>query len=173
MELLSKLGIDWRLFLAQIVNFLILLFILYKFLYKPVLGLLQRRTAQIEKSLADAKKIEENLKKAEEERLVQLVEARREAQQIIEEAKKEGEKIRNQAKELAQEEAQKIIENGRIQIERQKESLLREIKQEIGNLVVYSTRQILEEIGDEKIDQTIIESTMRKIMASSLDKHSN
>mgnify|MGYP001588456271 CR=1 FL=1 len=62
MELISKLGIDWKLLVAQIVNFFILLFVLYKFAYKPVLEMLEKRSKTIEKGIHDAKASEERLK---------------------------------------------------------------------------------------------------------------
>ena len=48
-ELFSKLGIDWKLLIAQIINFLVLLFVLYKFAYRPILSMLEKRTKKIEK----------------------------------------------------------------------------------------------------------------------------
>ena len=79
MELLGKLGIDWRLLIAQIINFLLLLVILYRLLYKPVIALLDQRSAKIEKSLQAAQQIEANLKQTESERAQKILAAKKEA----------------------------------------------------------------------------------------------
>ena len=55
-ELLSSLGIDLRLFLAQLINFSILLFVLFKFAYKPILNMMDERTEKIEKGAAEPSK---------------------------------------------------------------------------------------------------------------------
>ena len=66
MELLQKLGIDWRLLIAQLVNFSILVIILYKLLYKPVLKVLNDRKEKIEQGLKDAKSLGEELERTKE-----------------------------------------------------------------------------------------------------------
>ncbi|MFA5800107.1 MAG: hypothetical protein WC840_04070, partial [Candidatus Peribacteraceae bacterium] len=68
MELLTKLGINWQLLLAQIVNFLIVLGVLGAFVYKPILNLLDARTERIRKAMEDAKRIENQAKEMEEQR---------------------------------------------------------------------------------------------------------
>ena len=81
-ELFSKLGIDWRLLVAQLANFLILLFVLRRFAYKPLLKLLEERKQRIADGLANAQKAKSNLEEAEKER-----------QEIISTAKKEHRKL--------------------------------------------------------------------------------
>ena len=61
MELLHKLGIDWRLLIAQLINFSVLLFVLYKFLYHPILNILEKRRKQIEENDIRTKSLEEKL----------------------------------------------------------------------------------------------------------------
>ena len=61
MEIFSKLGIDWRLLLAQVVNFLILLFVLRRFAYTPMLRFLEKRKNRIEKGLKEGKLATEKL----------------------------------------------------------------------------------------------------------------
>lgn len=163
MELLSKLGIDWRLLIAQLINFLILLFVLYKFLYKPVLKMLQDRTTRIENSLADAQRIEKEIKQTEEDRLNKMAEARKEAQKIIEEAKSEAEKVKHELLSSAQKESSDIVEAGKQQLKNQQESLMKEAQKSIATLVVDATRQILGEVVDEKVDKAINEATVKKI----------
>src|SRR3989338_11410320 len=94
MELIEKLGIDWRLLLAQIVNFLILLFVLTKFAFRPLIKMLDGRAEKIQKSLENAQKIEKNLEEANKQKEAIILEARHGAQDIISQTKKESEDLR-------------------------------------------------------------------------------
>lgn len=163
MELLEKLGIDWRLFVAQIINFLALLFVLYLFLYKPVLGLLERRRETIEKSLADAKKIEELAAKAEAATDAKMREVRKEAARILEEAERRAEALREEKLMLTKKDMEKIIEQSKAQLAYERESILREVKEEAGELVTSAVATILEGLPHEKIDKALIEGSLKKI----------
>ncbi|PIR50188.1 F0F1 ATP synthase subunit B, partial [Candidatus Peregrinibacteria bacterium CG10_big_fil_rev_8_21_14_0_10_54_7] len=66
MELLTKLGINWQLLLAQIVNFAIVVGVLSFFLYKPLLNLIDTRRERIRKAMEDAQRIENQAKEMEE-----------------------------------------------------------------------------------------------------------
>ena len=67
MEVLAKLGIDWKLLIAQAVNFLVLLWILRRYAYGPILRVLEARTARIEQGLKDAQASELKLQSAADE----------------------------------------------------------------------------------------------------------
>lgn len=162
MELLGQLGIDWRLLAAQMVNFLILLGVLYKFLYRPVLAHLEERTVRIEKSLSEAKRIEVQAKQADEERVRFLAEARKEAQILLEKAAQDVETLRRKMTEDARREAERIVDSGKIQLEIHKEALLKDVRREVIGLVVSASRHVLGDVMDENIDASIAKSALRK-----------
>ena len=89
MDLIDKLGIDLKLLIAQIVNFVILLVILTKLIYKPLLKLLDDRKKMIAKTVDDSKRIEDRLAAIEADRDKVLANASKEAMVIVERAKKE------------------------------------------------------------------------------------
>ena len=91
---MESLGIDLKLIIIQIINFGLLLFLLTKFLYKPILRLLDERKKKIEESLANAQKIAEEKVKLEEEKTKEITEAREVGKRIIEEMRLFGEKER-------------------------------------------------------------------------------
>ncbi|MBI2098798.1 F0F1 ATP synthase subunit B [Candidatus Uhrbacteria bacterium] len=161
--LLEKLGIDWRLFIAQMINFSILLFILYKFLYKPVLGMLERRRETIEKSLEDAKKIEERVVLAAAENEAKIREARIAAGRIVEEASSAAEAVKKEKLLLTRKEVEKIIEQGKEQLAREREEVLRSVREEAGSLVADAVAAVLKDISHEKIDKALIEESLNKI----------
>jgi len=160
-ELITKRGIDWRLLVAQVINFLILLAILYKFLYKPVLAMFEKRTATIEKSLEDAKKIEENLKAAEAACDAKIMEAREESKKIVEKARvlAESEGAEIIAKNKAAVEA--TVKQSREQIAAEKSKMLQDAKGSISELVFAATEKVLREKLDEKADKKLIEEALK------------
>ena len=160
-ELISKLGIDWRLLIAQIINFLILLGILYKFLYKPVLAMFEKRTATIEKSLEDAKKIEENLMAAEAARDAKIMEARDEGRKIVEKARglAEAQGAEIVAKSKAAVDA--VVKQSKEQIIAEKSKMLEDAKGKISELVFVAVEKVLREKLDEKADKKLIEEALR------------
>lgn len=163
MELLQQLGIDWRLLAAQIVNFLVLLGVLYKLLYRPVLSRLEARTARIEKSLAEAKRIEAQAKKADEARLQMVAQARKETQAIVEQAAKDAAALRAKMTSEARREAERIVESGKVQLEMHKETLLKDARREITGLVVSAAEHVLGDVADEGVDASIAKAALRRV----------
>ena len=150
MELLNNLGINGKLLIAQIINFLILLYVLYKFAYGPVLKMLDERTKKIEKGLKDAEDSHKKLAEISEKESTVLVEARKQAQEII---KKAEESASSQAQEImnaSKEQSQKMLETAQKQIEQEKTKILSEVRAEVAGLVMMATEKII----DEKLDAT-------------------
>ncbi|MDD5489734.1 MAG: F0F1 ATP synthase subunit B [Candidatus Moranbacteria bacterium] len=160
-ELLTKLGIDWKLLIAQIVNFLVLLFILWKFAYGPVLAMLEKRQKKIEKGLADADEAHKKLAESEEKQKQILRKAREDAKGIVENARLQAEKSKAEIAVEAKAQAEKIISGARIEIETEKAKSIAEIKSEIGGLVVAATEKIIGEKMDERKDKELVEKSLK------------
>ena len=160
-ELFSKLGIDWRLLIAQIINFLILLAILYKFLYKPVLGMLSKRTKTIEDSLRKAEKIDADFKAAQKEQEKILASARRDSQEIIKTAKEQAEAVKKDLVEQSKKEISLAGDRAKQDIEAMKKKALDSVKSEVGGLVVDAVRKIIDERMDGKIDEKYVEKILK------------
>lgn len=154
-ELIEKLGIDGKILIAQIINFGILLVVLYKLLYKPILDVLERRKKTIEKSLKDAADISERMEHAEVEIGMKLTEAKREASRILEEARKMAEDERQKRKEEAAREVQDMREKVRAEIEEEKRGIINEARQEIGGLVVELAEKVIRKNLDKKEEEVI------------------
>ncbi len=144
MELISKLGIDAKLLIAQIINFIILLVILGKFVYRPVLEKLEQRRGMIAKSAHDAKSAEELLKDIEQTRLEMIQQTKRTTLEMLELAAKSAEETKNSILESARLETQQMHEQSRVQLARDKEKMLKEASDELGRLVVQATEKIIE-----------------------------
>ncbi len=160
-ELIKTFHIELNLLVAQVVNFSIVLFVLYRFAYKPILKTLNSRTGKIEKGLKDAgeagRKLEEIAKKEKEV----LSNAKKEAREIIKNAE---EQAKNNAENIALEakkQNEKLILTTKKQIEQEKNKMLAEVKSEIANLVVLATEKIIEEKLDRNKDMELIEKAIK------------
>src|SRR3989339_847699 len=105
MELLTKLGIQWGLLIAQIVTFLIVAGVLGFFIYKPILKLLDDRTERIRAAAEKAKKLEEQAKEMEAIRIEKLKKIDAECGKLLETAKKQAEQVQTDILERASKEA--------------------------------------------------------------------
>lgn len=157
MELLTKLGIDWRLLIAQIVNFLVLMAVLYKFLYKPVLKMLDDRKEKIDASLKQTEQIQKNLFESEGRKEKILQEARNEAGRIIAETKEMSLKLREELTNKSKMEAAAILEHGKEQLENEKKIIFREIKSETAGYIADAVEKILKGKVDATENKKIIE----------------
>ena len=103
-SLVSTFHLDLGLFLAQAVNFAIVLAVLYYFAFKPIAKVMNERSEKIEKSLADAKEIEAKLADTEKERQEVINEAKKAASLLLEEAnRRQGRRINRQVSEIVYE----------------------------------------------------------------------
>ncbi|MDO8240395.1 MAG: F0F1 ATP synthase subunit B [Candidatus Moranbacteria bacterium] len=155
-ELVKTFHIEAGMLLAQFINFVIVLLVLYKFAYGPVLKLLNERTAKIEKGLADAEASHKKLSEISEKEAAVLVEARKQAQEIIKKAEDMAITQSQVIVTTAKEQTEKMMETAKKQIEQEKEKLLAEVKTEVANLVVMATEKIIHEKLDSHKDQELI-----------------
>jgi len=162
MEALGKLGIDGRLLIAQILNFGILLFLLHRFLYKPLLGMLEKRRALIEKSLEEAKAISEKLSSVEQMRFDELQKAKEQAAAIVEQATKHAEEKSAALIEKAKNEVHGVVQNAREKIRMEKEQMLASAKQEFGALVLLASEQVLKDVSDKELTGRLREKALSK-----------
>lgn len=161
-ELISKLGIDWKLLIAQIINFLVLLAILYKFLYRPVLELMQKRTKRIEDGLNKAKEIEEELAKTREDYKNQISRAKKEANEILARAETLAKGKEKEFTDRAKEQITRIVNREKVKLGAEKEKTIKEIKSEVADLVAVSLEKILGQTLDAKRDEKLIDKMIKK-----------
>ncbi|MFI5205711.1 MAG: ATP synthase F0 subunit B, partial [Candidatus Paceibacterales bacterium] len=97
MQIAQQFGIEPILLLAQIVNFLIILFVLKKFFYKPIVKMLEERKTKIKESMVNADLIETRLKETEQKSAAILESARKNAQELMEDAKSQAQIVAQNA----------------------------------------------------------------------------
>ncbi len=159
MELISKLGIDWKLLLAQLVNFAVLLFILYKLVYHPVLKMLRDRQARIETGLENSKKGEALLKQVEEIEKKRMNEAEKRVGELLAKASIDAERMKAEILKEAQTQAEALMTRAKLQTEEMKANIAQEVKKEMGRLLIVTLAKVLErefsEADQKRLEQAI------------------
>ncbi|MDD2766992.1 MAG: F0F1 ATP synthase subunit B [Candidatus Moranbacteria bacterium] len=156
MDVFAKLGVDWKLLIAQVINFGILFFVLRRYAYKPMLDFLESRTARIDKGLQDAEAAQAKLVSMEEKEKQVLNEARSEARSLIETAETNAKKRDAERLKETEEKTKRFLEDARMKIEEEKQKILLEAKQEIAEVVALSVEKILKEKVTGARDQELI-----------------
>jgi len=159
MEALEGLGIDWKLLVAQIINFLILLFLLRFFLYKPIVNILSQRKEKIAKGIKDAEEAAERLNKASKESREILTQASLESEKIIKSAKQDMEEQTQKQIEQTKLKAQQILKLSREQAAKEQEKIVVQAKREITDLAV----TISEKVMEIKVDKNDVQKVSDKI----------
>lgn len=157
---MENLGVDWKLILAQIVNFGLLLFLLNKFLYRPILRILAERRKRIEEGLTNAQKIQRELEKLEERKTREFQRAQEEGQRILAKAKEISEEILGKARIQAGRESLEIFAKAKKQLEQERGEMRQSLKEEVVGL----TFAIVEKLVAQKIDQEKNEKLIGKIL---------
>ncbi len=142
-DLINALGINWSALLAQVINFGILIFLLAKFVYKPVLRVIDERRAVAEKTAAQAEELERFKKQLEADRNAILRKADVEAGSLMERAKLEAEAVRTEIEKAARERSQQIVAKGMQQLENERSRVGREVQDKLARAIVVSAEKIL------------------------------
>ena len=129
-EIIKTFHLNMSGIIAQIINFSIVLFVLYKFAYKPLLVKMKEREEIIERGLADAKKSQEQMAKIEAMREARILSVKKEARELLNKAQLSAEKNREEIIQKTKEEANKIINEAKTQIQLEKEKMLKKQQQE-------------------------------------------
>ncbi len=143
MDKISLLGVSLPWLLFQIINFGVILFILSRFLYKPLLGMLQKRKTEIANALANAERVRQEAAAQQVEFQKQLEAARREGQEAIARATAQSEKVRQEIIAKASAEAAQIKAKAIADVEYERKQAMMALQREIADLSLAMTRKVL------------------------------
>ena len=154
------LGLIFWTFLA----FIVVLIILKKYAWKPILSTLKERETSIAESIASADKLKAEMAQMQSDNEVLLAKAREERALLIKEAKETKDRIINESKEQAKIEANKIIVEAQAAIQNQKMAALTEVKNQVGALVVEVATKVLQrELSDKSAQEQFISDLTSKV----------
>lgn len=157
MEALHALGINLPSLMWHTVNFILLVVLLTKFLYRPVVRTLDERAARVKESMERAETIKEHLVRTGEETKRQLEAARKEAQAIVDQANQMAQAVKAQARQEAQAEAEKIVARARAQLEQERELAVTELRREMADLVIAAATKVIRQSLDDKAQHRLVE----------------
>lgn len=162
MEIIKEFGINPILLLAQIVNFTILLLLLKKFLYKPILKVLEDRKSTVAKSLKQAEEIEKRLEQTALEQEKLLKSAAAESNKIISDSKKEAHELAEKTLEQTKQTINDMLEKNEARLKTEKDQMLIEVKKELTDLVVATTLKVSKKTFSKEDNKKIIDETIRE-----------
>lgn len=144
---------DLGLIAWTLLAFLVVLFVLGKYAWKPIIKSLQERETSIADSIATAEKVKAEMAQLQRDNESLLAQAREERAAMLKEARETGDKMIQEAREQAKTEAAKILADASLAIQNQKMAALTDVKNQVGTLVVEVAEKVLRRELAQKADQ--------------------
>ncbi len=165
-EILSSLGVHWHSLLAQVVNFSIVAFVLYKFAIKPAIVSLDARVKKQEESDTAGENISKRLTEIEASKEQILKEAREEGKKMLEASQKAAKESSDKLHAQANTEAEKLITETKKKLEEEREILYKDIKKEISTLVSVGIEKTIGKYVTPEVEAKIATEALAEISKS-------
>lgn len=164
-DLFSSIGIDWKLLLLQTIAFLILLWFLKKFVYPPLVAMLDKREKMIAESVQAAQNAEKNAAEAENKTAQLMKQARKQADELLASAKSESNQMIDAAEQKSRERAEQIMADAEAEIQREVASARKSLRAETISLVAEATEKVVRGNVDAKVDRSVVEKAIKEVEA--------
>ena len=163
MEGLVGLGINVPTLVAQIVNVIILLGVLYLIAYRPVMRMLDERSRRIKESMEQTEAIKEQAAHAGEEVKKQLEAANREGERRIARAVQVGEEMKQKAQQEARQEGETLIRRARTEIQRERDEAIDELRKEFADLTVLAAGKVIDRTLNKEAHRQLIDNVLEEL----------
>lgn len=170
MAFFGAFGVDLFKLAFQIINFLLILYLLNRFLFKRVLALLDERQAKIAKGLEDAEAAARDRELARAEREAALDEARKEAQAMIARATKIAEDSRNEIVAAARAEAEKVMARATEEITAEKERAIAELRSHVADLALDAAGKLVRTDMNAATQRRLVEEFLAEVSPTDKDR---
>lgn len=164
-ETLNTLGIYWPKLIAQTINFAIVLFVLWKFAYRPVLGILEERRQRIAEGMKNAERMKTELAQAQVTRDKILSDTNAQANKLIEEARAAAAKVQEQETQKAIATANQIVAKAREASEAELVRMKAELRKELVRLVAETTAKVSGKVLTLDDQKRLAEETTKQLAA--------
>ena len=161
--LIARFGVDWQFFVSQLIAFLVVAGLLWKYAFQPVLDMLESRRERIAAGMAKAKQADEELARTQADRKEILQKANDRADALIEEARAVAARIQDTESQKAVTQAEQILTRAREAAEADKARMMAELKQDLGGLVVNATAQVVGKVLTPEDRKRLVEETARQM----------
>lgn len=162
-NLFSSLGIDWQSFVLQTIAFLVLLWVLKKWVYPPILGMLDKRDKEVEDGLKAAAEAKKAANEAEDQTAKLLKKAREESQTIVATAKSEASDMITKAEKKAKDHADAIVASARSDMQAEISQAKKDLRSQMIDLVAETTKKVTLDTVDASKDKSLIEKQLGEI----------
>ena len=162
LEALAELGVNLPVLLTQIVQFVVLLGLLYLVAYKPIMGMLDKRSQALKESMEQAEAVKEQTAHAEEEIKKQLEAAGKEGQERVARAMRVGEEVKQKAQEEAKKEAEALIVRARTDIQRERDEAIGELRKEFAGLTILAAEKVIDRSLDKETHRQLIDKVLEE-----------
>jgi F-type H+-transporting ATPase subunit b len=166
MELIQNFGIDPWLLGAQIVNFLVILYVLKRFAYKPLLTALKNREEKIQKGLEDAEEARKLLEKAADREQEILKKAQAEAKQLLSDAREQKEALLKASEEATKKQAEKMLKEAREQIAFETREAEKRLTAHVSELAMHFLQKSIEELFSENEQEVIMRTALKNMKST-------
>ena len=160
--MLETLGIHFPSLAIYLVNFLLVLILLYLFAYKPILRLMDQRADRIRESLEAAERAQEAAATSQEAIQEQINEARREGQRIMDQTREAAERFRGEEMDKARQEAEAFVERARADIQRERDNALEEVRTSFGDLAITAAERVIRSSLDRAAHEGLINQVLEE-----------
>jgi len=164
-DLIKAFDVNWVSLFFQVFNFLLLLYILNRFLFRPLLARMDERSSKIEKGLEDAEAAARDRELARAEREAAVSEARKEAAEMIARANKIAEDTRNEILADARAEAEKVTTRAREEITAEKERAMAELRSTVADLALEAAGKLIRSEMDGATQRRLVEEFLAEVPA--------
>ena len=154
---------DPGLFIWTIITFLVLLGLLAKFAWGPLLKALESREGQIRKSLDDAQQAKQELERLQQESAQIIRQARVEAEAVVSQSRSDGARLREEMRQKAKAEADAIVKGAERQIQLEAQRALQQLRQEAADLSVMIASKILKRNISKEDNEKLIDDALKQV----------
>ena len=159
---MEGLGINLPSLLAQLINFIILMGILYLVAYKPIMRMLDERAGRIRESMEQTEKIKQQAEDAEAEFKKQIAAASKQGQQVIDRAARTAEEIRQKARREAEGEAETLLTRARAEIRRERDEVVDELRREFADITILAAGKVIDRSLDKEAHRQVIDKVLKE-----------
>jgi F-type H+-transporting ATPase subunit b len=162
-EVGETFGFDLKIFLSQVISFVIVALVLRQFAYKPILAVLEERRQRIAEGLLNAEKIKQQLAEAEQRHADILTKANAQAQKMIDDARESAAHVAERKQQEAVAAAEQIMAKAREASAIEHERTMSELKHELGRLVVETTAKVTGKVLTAEDQKRLQEEAARQV----------
>ena len=165
MDLISLFGLNGPLFVAQLVNFLIVLFVLHRFVYKPLLAAMDARAEKVREGLIKAEAAESVLNDAHKKAARTVRQAELEAQALLDRTRAEADVKRQELLHASHQELERQVETVRQQIQEERASMIQGAKKELAELVMKATDRVTRDVLQDAEQRTVLTESVKEVLS--------